>query len=258
MVSHKVVLYIKNRLYPFIGIVYVLFCWVIFLDFNFFLWPMILPMIVPLFYSIRYRRDSLKEIIGILIIMITIIIVYWPLLTSEYLSSATYVATKILLFLVIPCGILLLLRRSSISSLLPRIGLQKKGIRHSFVLGILFLPLMLIVTFLLHFVNGVGFDPNVLSGSVSFFEAFTEEFFFRGILFLYLFMLTDLRIAYFTSLACFILAHPQQVTSLFILGTLVQGILTLEITRKSENIIGAWMVHGINRFFILAVLPFIL
>jgi len=29
----------------------------------------------------------------------------------------------------------------------------------------------------------------------------------------------------------------------------------MEIARRSENIIGAWFLHGINRFFTIAVLP---
>jgi hypothetical protein len=58
-----------------------------------------------------------------------------------------------------------------------------------------------------------------------------------------------------TSLASFIFIHPQNLTTLFIVGTIIQGIVTLEIARRSQNIFGSWMLHGSNRFFELVLLP---
>ena len=37
-----------------------------------------------------------------------------------------------------------------------------------------------------------------------------------------------------------------------------QGILTIEICRRSNNLTGAWLLHGINRFFIIAIVPLLL
>ena len=120
------------------------------------------------------------------------------------------------------------------------------------------MPIMLAVTFVIQYVNGVFLDVDLLTGTISFFEAFTEEFFFRGILFIFLLNRTNLKIAYFTSLASFVLVHPQHFTTIFIIGTIVQGILTIEICRRSDNLIGAWLLHGINRFFIIALFSFLL
>ncbi|MCK4332984.1 MAG: CPBP family intramembrane metalloprotease [Thermoplasmatales archaeon] len=97
-----------------------------------------------------------------------------------------------------------------------------------------------------------------MTGIISFFEAFTEEFFFRGILFIFLLNRTNLKIAYITSLASFVLVHPQHLTTIFLVATIVQGILTIEICRRSDNLTGTWLLHGINRFFIIAIVPLLL
>jgi len=114
---------------------------------------------------------------------------------------------------------------------------------------------MIVVTGLIQFFIGITWDADLIAGAISFFEAFTEEFFFRGLLFIFLLKKTDLKIAYVTSLASFILIHPQNLTTLLIVPTIVQGIIALEIARRSYNIIGSWMVHGSNRFFELVILP---
>jgi membrane protease YdiL (CAAX protease family) len=138
------------------------------------------------------------------------------------------------------------------------IGLSRKNIKKSIIFGILFLPIMLLVTFLVQYYNGFSTsDPDVFWGVISFIESFTEEFFFRGVLFLFLIKKTNFKIAYITSLMSFILAHPQNITDLLILSTIVQGIITLEICRRTRNLIGPWLVHGTNRFFSIVILPFI-
>jgi membrane protease YdiL (CAAX protease family) len=134
----------------------------------------------------------------------------------------------------------------------------KQGLRKSLFWFLLFLPIMFIVSGLIQYFNGATWSADPVAGTISFFEAFTEEFFFRGILFIFLLQKTNMKIAYVTSLACFILVHPQNLTTLFIVGTIIQGIVTLEIARRSQNIIGSWMLHGSNRFFELAILPLFL
>ena len=32
------------------------------MEFNLFLWPMLIPLILPLFYAIKYKKESLKDI----------------------------------------------------------------------------------------------------------------------------------------------------------------------------------------------------
>jgi membrane protease YdiL (CAAX protease family) len=74
-----------------------------------------------------------------------------------------------------------------------------------------------------------------------------KNFFFRGVPFLYLFRLTDVKIAYARSLLAFILAHPHHFDSLFIAATTAQGTLLALVTHKTNNIVGPWISHGLNR-----------
>ena len=231
------------------------------MNFNFFLLPMLVPMLLPLFYCIKYKRESLVEIASIILVMIIIVVLYWPLLVSNFLLTYTYIAVKFLLFFILPIIILLLLKRDKSILNLGQYGIRKDGLKKSLGLCTLFLPIMLGVTFVIKYFNGTFYDADVLGGTISFFEAFSEEFFFRGILFIFLLSRTNLKIAYITSLASFILMHPQHLenyTNLFFITTIIQGVLTIEIARRSENIIGAWLLHGINRFFVIVIIPLLL
>ena len=226
--------------------------------FNLFLWPMLVPMIIPLFYCYIYRKESLAEIGTITASMFLIVILYWPLLTANFLSTQTYVTVKFLLFVILPIICLQIVKRNKSPLNLKYYGIKKEGLKKSIWLCILFLPIMLGVTIVIQYVNGVILDADAWAGIISFFEAFTEEFFFRGILFIFLLSRTNLRIAYITSLASFVLIHPQHLATIFIIGTIVQGILTIEICRGSDNLIGAWLLHGVNRFFAIAIIPLLL
>lgn len=190
--------------------------------------------------------------------MILIVIFYWPLTLA--ITSPANIITKFILFILIPLLILQkgLRIKKGISKKFELIGLSRKNIKKSIILGLFFLPIMVLITILVQF--NIGFssnDPHLFLGIISFFESFTEEFFFRGILFLFLMSKTNFKIAYSTSLACFILAHPQNITSIFIISTIVQGLITLEISRRTRNLIGPWVVHGTNRLFSIALLPFL-
>ncbi len=190
--------------------------------------------------------------------MVLIVIFYMPLQTSNFLSTHTYTAVKILLFFILPLLLLFIIKRKKSILNLEKFGIKKEGLKKSVWLCILFIPIMFGITAIIHYfyINGTVFD--VIAGIMSFFEAFTEEFFFRGILFIYLLSRTNLKIAYITSIASFILVHPQHLASIFIIGTIIQGILTIEICRRSDNIIGAWLLHGANRFFTIVIIPFLL
>jgi membrane protease YdiL (CAAX protease family) len=221
---------------------------------------MLIPMIIPLLYTLLVKRESLKEIILISSSMIIIVIFYWPL--SIGIESSSNILVKILLFVVIPLFTLYvnwILQNKSKKTIpyfpINQFGIKKEGLNKSLKLGILFTPLMLIITFIIKLIIGSIPDTNVILGVVSFVEAFTEEFFFRGILFLFLLPKTNVKIAYFTSMACFVLSHPQHFNNLFIISTIIQGFLTIEICRTSKNITGAWILHGANRFFSITVIP---
>jgi len=228
------------------------------ITFDFFLWPMLVPLLIPLLYCIVYKRESLVDIVMIAVAMVFIVVAYWPLVTGIPYSIFTYTGIKFLLFVVVPVLLLQMVTKRPSSVTLDQFGVKKEGLRRSIVLCVLFLPIMLLVTVVIHVVSGVSVDTNVVVATVSFFEAFTEEFLFRGVLFIFLLSRTNRTVAYLTSFASFVLMHPQHFTTIFLLGVVVQGVLTIEIARRSENISGAWLLHGINRFFVIAVIPFLL
>lgn len=237
------------------------------MEFDFFLWPMLLPLTLPISYSILYKRDRIGEILVITLSMILIVILYWPV--SLWLHIDANIYSKFFLFVIIPIFLLYIYDRvhkysfNSDEKIFDwnRFGINSEGFEKSLKLGLLFIPIMIIVTFLINYYHGIFYPGDIFIGSVYFVEAFTEEFLFRGILFLFLLKSTNIKIAYITSLASFILMHPQHLenyTNLFFISTIVQGVLTIEIARRSENITGAWLLHGINRFFIIVIIPLLL
>jgi len=187
--------------------------------------------------------------------MVVIVILYWPLLTTNSLGEYTYISVKFFLFVFLPIIGLQLLEKKKTTFNLNRYGIKHHGIKKSTKWFILFLPIMLVITLIIQLINGVKIDYNLSTATIMFFEAFTEEFFFRGILFIFLLSKTNLQVAYIKSLASFILIHPQNLTTIFIIGTIVQGILTIEICRRSDNLTGAWLLQGTNRFFTIAIIP---
>lgn len=227
------------------------------MEFNFFLWPMLLPLLIPLIYCIKNKKDTLKDILSLILAILLIIILYWPLTTA--LISPANIFVKILLFTLIPYALIKAThehKKQPLNS--AEFGIQKKGLKSSLKLGLILLPIMLLTTSIIRLYQGIGQNPDIVLGVISFIESFSEEFFFRGILFLYLAKKTNLHIAYITSFLCFILMHPQHLSNLFILPTIIQAIITLEICRKTKNLAGAWLIHGANRTLSIAILPFLL
>jgi len=223
---------------------------------------MLIPMVLPLAYAVKYKRDSLIEIGVITFTMIFIVVAYWPLILG--LNSTSNIVTKFLLFVFVPLVFLFITwkirnkqKKKKQEYSFKQFGITEEGFEKSLKLGFLFLPIMLMVTFIAKYMIGGTLDGNFSLGVVSFVESFTEEFFFRGILFLFLMSRTNLKIAYVTSLASFVLMHPQNFTNPFIISTIVQGFLTIEICRRSKNLVGAWVLHGTNRFFSIVIIPFL-
>jgi len=223
---------------------------------------MLIPMVLPLAYAVKYKRDSLIEIGVITFTMIFIVVAYWPLILG--LNSTSNIVTKFLLFVFVPLVFLFITwkirnkqKKKKQEYSFKQFGITEEGFEKSLKLGFLFLPIMLMVTFITKYMIGGTLDGNFSLGVVSFVESFTEEFFFRGILFLFLMSRTNLKIAYVTSLASFVLMHPQNFTNPFIISTIVQGFLTIEICRRSKNLVGAWVLHGTNRFFSIVIIPFL-
>jgi membrane protease YdiL (CAAX protease family) len=216
-------------------------------------------MVLPIIYTIKYRRDSFIEIILITLSMIFFVIAYWPI-TIGFPSSANIIS-KFILLILIPYIILKIywIYKNEKRNNFEQLGLTNKGLESSFKLGLMLIPIMLFLTFLAKFLmNNSSMEPNLEVGVVSFIESFSEEFFHRGILFLVLSDKTNIKVAYITSFTSFILMHPQNFTNLFIISTIAQGLLTLEICRRTKNLIGAWVLHGTNRFFSIVIIPFFL
>jgi membrane protease YdiL (CAAX protease family) len=228
------------------------------MEINLFLWPMLIPMLIPLFFCIKFKKETFFEIVAITLVMVLIMLLYWPLVTSDIFSTYTYVGVKIILFLILPLVMFILIKRNTSPLHIAAYGIKKEGAKKSIVWFVLLLPMMLMTTGLIQYYQGVGWNADLIPGVISFFEAFTEEFFFRGILFIFLLQKSNMKIAYVTSLASFTLMHPQNLATIYIIGTIIQGILTLEIARRSKNILGAWMLHGSNRFFELVLLPLLM
>lgn len=230
------------------------------MQFDFFLWPMLLPMVLPMIYTIKDKQGSFGEVSIITCTMVLIVIAYWPLTLG--LDSSSNIGAKFLLFVCLPLMFLYIpwkIRQKQNKDFpLHEFGITRNGFKKSLKLGFLFIPLMLLVTFVTRYMIGGISTPYFSLGVVSFIESFTEEFFFRGILFLFLLPRTNLPVAYITSLSCFVLMHPQNITNPFIFSTILQGLLTLEICRQSRNLIGAWVLHGTNRFFSIVILPFLM
>ncbi|UCH71889.1 MAG: CPBP family intramembrane metalloprotease [Thermoplasmatales archaeon] len=222
---------------------------------------MLVPLLIPIFYCIKYKKEALWDILVIAFTMILIVIFYWPL-TLEITSDANFYV-KFLLFVLLPTILLFIWGKMSSKSdknsfNWKQFGISGDGVEKSLKWGFIFLPLMLVTTFIVKYFIGNSFEANYVLGVISFVESFTEEFFFRGVLFLFLCSKTNLKIAYVTSLASFVLMHPQNFNNLFIISTIVQGLLTVEICRRSKNLIGAWVLHGTNRFFTIVILAFLL
>jgi membrane protease YdiL (CAAX protease family) len=227
------------------------------MEVNFFLWPFLLPLITLFIYCV-WRKRSALQISGLILISgICIVGVYWPLITMDFFQPFNYVFVKFLLFVFVPVLFLKIVLKKQFRDIFISTGLQKKGLNNSLFLFFIFLPIMLLFSGVVSYLSGNIVQGSFDAGVFSFFESFTEEFFFRGLLFLVLTAYIDVRFAYVISITSFVLVHPQHLTSFFIVPTIVQGLLTLEIVRRSNNLIGAWFLHGANRVFLLLILPYL-
>jgi membrane protease YdiL (CAAX protease family) len=204
---------------------------------NFPLLPMILTIAVPIFYCNIRKRESLRDVSIIALCMLLIIIFYVFLIKALNIPYFGYIITKFILFFFIPLGIFLwYLRGKGVKNILAGFGVRTKGLKTSLLFCLALIPVMLVATTLIS--PGTGAPAPLWFTTIMFFEAFTEEFFFRGILFLYLWEKTDPRIAAFTSIAAFTLVHPQYMVSIQMLGPIIQGILTVIIVWKSKKLTG--------------------
>jgi membrane protease YdiL (CAAX protease family) len=212
--------------------------------------PMLISLIIPIFYCIKYKKDSLNKII-ILTICSTVIILLYPLviLSGNYLDpTTTYLLIKFVILTILPIIVIAKLENWKIKQVVIELGVNKKNLSKSIFLSILVLLFTLFIGLIILW--GIQTNTSLYWNIIMFLDAFNEELFFRGVLLIYLCKLTNIKIAFPTSVIAFILAHPHQLTQLFIVSTIVQGILLGYISYKTKNIIGPWISHGLNRTLI--------
>lgn len=209
---------------------------------------LLIGLLIPLVYAVVRRRYSLRAI-AILYVTGIVMVALYPL--NSWLGSfGGYALLKFLLFIILPMAALYYIERWPVREMLINAGIRKKGLGKSVVCGLSAAGVTVMITLLV--ATPVGLD--LAWAVVMFLESMTEEFYFRGVLLLYLARRTGMKVAYATSVISFIIVHPQNFSSLFILSTAAQGILLAAIAGKTKNIIGPWVSHGLNRVLPRAII----
>ena len=114
------------------------------MEFDLFLWPMLIPMIIPLIYCVKYKREALIEIGIITLVMVLIVVLYWPLITSNLALTYLYPVVKVLLFVLLPLILFLVIKRDTSPFHGPLSGVTKTGIKKK---------LLLVYSFFTHYVG---------------------------------------------------------------------------------------------------------
>lgn len=205
---------------------------------------LVIALLIPVTFSYRWKRQELRNMVGLFFIGIIMAVLYpiTPRLSSSY-GDIGYLIGKTIIFILLPGFFLFRIEKFSIPGALLRIGIQRKNLRKSLRYGLIAAVITITITVKV----GSTIEPSLSWRIIMFLEAFTEEFYFRGILFFYLSKKLDIRVAYLTSVIGFVLIHPQHFDRLFILSTISQGILLAIVMEKTENIFGPWIAHGLNR-----------
>jgi hypothetical protein len=139
------------------------------MEINLFLWPMLIPMILPLFFCLRFKKETFFEIVMITMTMVLIVLLYWPLVTSNIFSTYSYVGVKVLLFVVLPVVTFALIKRNALLLHVATYGITKAGLKKSTVWFVILLPIMLMATGLIQYYHGVSWVTELIPGIISFF-----------------------------------------------------------------------------------------
>jgi membrane protease YdiL (CAAX protease family) len=208
---------------------------------------LIFALLIPLIYCAKWKKKELKDV-ALLTISIVVIILLYPLVI--YLSciitvpGVGYSLGKFILFVILPIATISYIEKWNVREILFKVGVRKENLNKSIIYGVAAAVITIVITI---FLVSTPSKLYIIFHIVMFFEAFTEEFLFRGVLFLYLVQKTNLKVAYSTSIIGFILVHPQHFTSMFILSTTAQAVLLTIVADKTKNVIGPWIGHGLNR-----------
>ena len=163
-----------------------------------------------------------------------------------------YFLAKTILFLL-PGLVIIKLRKYKLSDF----GITINRLKLSILLGFGILIITSITNAIIFSHKGYIFSPLFLLWSIPlFFDAFNEEFMFRGVFFFFALKNTEsLTLSYIVSMILAFAWHPE-FTIFRMIPVFVQGTLLCYLLYKSENIFGAWISHGLNRTsaFVLAQL----
>ncbi len=194
--------------------------------------------LIPLLYSLRWKREILRDIL-LLTLLSVLIVLFYPLI-----SYTGYALGKFILFVFLPIAFIYFIERWSVRDILINAGVRRENLVASIGYGLAAAVVTIAITVL---VSSSAPELDFLWSIIMFFESFTEEFFFRGVLFLYLLQKTNRWVSYLTSILGFVLIHPQHFTSLFILSTITQAVILAVVVDSTRNITGPWIAHGLNR-----------
>ena len=204
----------------------------------------IIPAIILIAYG-WVKQKKYRVYFDMLLMTLPAALFYWIFmrnLPEGLFHSYFYLFVKVILF-VLPGFVIIKLRKYKSSDF----GITMKGLRLSLLLGFGFL----IITALTNAVMFSVTKPFNLFMFVSwsiplFFDAFNEEFLFRGIFFLFTYKNTkNLPLSYIVSMMVAFAWHPLELIRM--IPVFVQGTLLCYLLYKSKNIHGAWISHGINR-----------
>jgi membrane protease YdiL (CAAX protease family) len=208
---------------------------------------MLLALLIPIIYGLKWKRESLRKVAIISICCVLIVIGYRITVDLGKIIEPTlgYLIGKFILFTLFPLIAIIYLEKCEIKAVLLQTGVKKEKLLLSVLFGLGVLIITAILTLIVWW--GKIESASLYWDVILFFEAFNEEFLFRGVLLLYIWKITNLKVGYSTSVLAFILAHPQHLTALSLLVVTTQGILLGFVTYKTKNIIGPWISHGLNR-----------
>jgi membrane protease YdiL (CAAX protease family) len=160
-------------------------------------------------------------------------------------SQLAYLIIKSILFTILPIIYIFYIEKWNIKKILNELGIRKEKIRYSIFLSLIVLLITLFVGVIILW--GYQGNDSIYWNLIMFFDAFNEEILFRGVLLLYIGKITNIKVGFSTSVIAFVLAHPQHFDQLFLISTIIQGLLLGLVTYKTKNIIGPWISHGLNR-----------
>lgn len=201
-------------------------------------------LVIPVVYSVFRKKESLRDVFTLTVFLVFMVLIYPFLFVFVNIGgNLSYLVSKIILFVALPLAGILWIERWSTWDVLRKIGVRKENLWRSLLYGIGALVVTVLIGTLVITTRQVDAAWEI----IMFFEAFTEEFLFRGVLLLYLAKKTNIKIAYVTSILGFVIIHPQHFSSLFIFSTIAQAVLLAIVSVKTKNIIGPWVSHGLNR-----------